>query len=166
MVKACALALRQFPIVNGSYVDGHVELYSRVNVGVAVAIEESLVVPVVVDADAKALSVIASDTRRLAERARTGELTPPELAAGTFTVSNLGMFGIDRFSAVINQPQAAILAVGAVTERPVVCDGEVVVRCRMDLTLTCDHRIIYGADAARFVGEIRRFLEAPLSLAL
>jgi len=166
IVKACALALREFPRANGSYRDGRFELYGRVNVGVAVAAENALVVPTVFDADQKGLQTIARETRALAERVRQGVVTPPELAGGTFTVSNLGMYGVTNFTAVINPPQAAILAVGALTQKPVVRDGEVVVRHVMGVTLACDHRILYGADAAQFLARIRALLEEPLLLAL
>jgi pyruvate dehydrogenase E2 component (dihydrolipoyllysine-residue acetyltransferase) len=166
VVKASALALADYPRANGSYRDGKFELYSRVNVGVAVAGQDALVVPTVFDADTKSLGQIARETRALAERVRAGAITPPELSSGTFTVSNLGMFGIQSFVAVINPPQAAILAVGAMGPTPVVRDGEVVVRNIMRLTLACDHRILYGADAAEFLGRIRERLENPLQLAL
>ena len=166
VVKAAALALRDFPRANGAYRDGQFELYSRVNVGVAVAGQDALVVPTVFDADKKSLGAIAAESRRLAERVREGKITPPELSAGTFTVSNLGMYGIRRFVAVINPPQAAILAVGELSPRPVVRDGEIVARATMELTLTCDHRILYGADAAEFLAKIREYLESPLKLAL
>jgi len=166
VVKASALALLDFPRANGAYRDGKFELYSRVNVGVAVAGQDALVVPTVFDADTKSLGQISRETRALAERVRAGAITPPELSSGTFTVSNLGMFGIQSFVAVINPPQAAILAVGAMAPTPVVRDGEVVVRNIMRLTLACDHRILYGADAAEFLGRIRERLENPLQLAL
>jgi pyruvate dehydrogenase E2 component (dihydrolipoamide acetyltransferase) len=166
VVKASALALVDFPRANGAYRDGKFELYSRVNVGVAVAGQDALVVPTVFDADTKSLGQISRETRALAERVRAGAITPPELSSGTFTVSNLGMFGIQSFVAVINPPQAAILAVGAMGPTPVVRDGEVVVRHVMRLTLSCDHRILYGADAAEFLGRIRERLENPLQLAL
>ena len=166
VVKACALALTEFPRANGAYRDGRFELYSRVNVGVAVAARDALVVPTVFDADRKGLRQIATDSRALAERVRSGAITPPELSGGTFTVSNLGMFGIDSFSAVINAPQAGILAVGAIVERPAVRDGEIVPAQLMNVTLACDHRILYGADGARFLARIRTLLEEPLSLAL
>jgi pyruvate dehydrogenase E2 component (dihydrolipoamide acetyltransferase) len=164
VVKACALALREFPRVNASYRDGRFEQYSRVNVGVAVAGEASLIVPTVFDADRKTVGEIAREARSLAEKVRAGTVTPPELAGGTFTVSNLGMFGVREFTAVINPPQAAILSVGAAVARPVARDGEVVVRSVMEMTMACDHRIIYGADAARFLGRVRELLEQPLSL--
>jgi pyruvate dehydrogenase E2 component (dihydrolipoamide acetyltransferase) len=166
VVKACALALRSFPYANGAYRDGRLELYSRVNVGVAVAAQDALVVPTVFDADRKGLREIATDTRSLAAKVRDGSITPPELSGGTFTVSNLGMYGVTNFSAVINVPQAAILAVGAITERPVVRDGQITTAHLLGVTLACDHRILYGAPAAGFLARIRALLEEPLALAL
>jgi pyruvate dehydrogenase E2 component (dihydrolipoamide acetyltransferase) len=167
VVKACANALRQHPRANAAYRDGKFELYSRVNVGVAVAANDALVVPTVFDADKKSLGEISRTVRDLANKVREGTITPPELSGGTFTVSNLGMYGIDRFSAVINPPQAAILAVGALRKRPVVDDGgRIVARDMMSATLVCDHRILYGADGAEFLARVRELLEQPLSLAL
>ncbi|HZO04845.1 MAG TPA: 2-oxo acid dehydrogenase subunit E2, partial [Solirubrobacterales bacterium] len=167
IVKACALALKEFPRANGSYKDGKFELYSRVNVGVAVAAQDALVVPTVFDADKKGLREISADTKRLAGKVRDGAITPPELSGGTFTVSNLGMFGVTNFSPVVNLPQAGILAVGALGPKPVVDgSGEVVVRQVMGVTLACDHRILYGADGAQFLARIRALLEEPISLAL
>jgi pyruvate dehydrogenase E2 component (dihydrolipoamide acetyltransferase) len=167
VVKACANALREHPRVNAAYRDGKFELYSRVNVGVAVAANDALVVPTVFDADTKSLGEISRTMRRLAAKVRDGTVTPPELSSGTFTVSNLGMYGIDRFTAVINPPQAALLAVGALKKRPVVDEGgRIVARDMMSATLVCDHRILYGADGARFLARVRELLEQPLSLAL
>jgi pyruvate dehydrogenase E2 component (dihydrolipoamide acetyltransferase) len=172
VVKACALALREHPRANSSYRDGRLQLHSRVNVGVAVAIEGdsasggALIVPTVFDADRKSLGEIARETRVLAGRVRDGSITPPELGGGTFTVSNLGMFGVTSFTAIINPPQAAILSVGSVQARPVVRDRAIVVGERMTATLACDHRILYGADAARFLARIRELLERPASLTL
>ena len=166
VVKACAIALREFPRANGAYRDGKLELYSRVNVGVAVAAQDALVVPTIFDADRKGLRQIAEDVRALAGKVRDGKISPPELSGGTFTVSNLGMFGVDSFSAVINPPQAGILAVGAINEKPVVRDGEIVPGKIMSVTLACDHRILYGADGAEFLARIRSLLEEPVSLAL
>jgi pyruvate dehydrogenase E2 component (dihydrolipoamide acetyltransferase) len=166
VVKACAIALREHPRANGAYRDGRFELYSRVNVGVAVAAEDTLVVPTVFDADRKGLRQIATESRELAAKVRDGKITPPELSGATFTVSNLGMYGIEGFSAVINPPQAAILAVGAIEERPVVRDGESATAQLMQVDLACDHRILYGAPAAEFLARIRALLEEPLSLAL
>lgn len=166
IVKACAIALREFPKANGAYRDGKFELYSRVNVGVAVAAEEALVVPTVFDADQKGLRQIATDTRAVAAKVRDGSVTPPELSGGTFTVSNLGMFDIDEFDAVINMGQAAILAVGAIREAPAVRDGEIVPARLMKATLSCDHRILYGAEGAEFLARVKQLLEEPVSLAL
>jgi pyruvate dehydrogenase E2 component (dihydrolipoamide acetyltransferase) len=166
VVKACALALREHPRANGSYRDGALQLHSRVNVGVAVAAQDALVVPTVFDADGKALGEIAREARALAARVRDATITPPELGGGTFTVSNLGMYGITSFTPIINPPQAAILSVGAVQPRAVVRDGELVARQTMTLTLVCDHRILYGADAAEFLARIRELLQAPASLTL
>jgi pyruvate dehydrogenase E2 component (dihydrolipoamide acetyltransferase) len=167
VVKACAIALREHPRANGAYRDGKIELYSRINVGVAVAAQDALVVPTVFDADQKGLRRIATETRALAARVRDGSITPPELSGGTFTVSNLGMYGISNFQAVINTPQAGILAVGEVKAKPVVMDsGEIEARRRMGVTLACDHRILYGADGAEFLARVRGLLEEPLGLAL
>jgi pyruvate dehydrogenase E2 component (dihydrolipoamide acetyltransferase) len=166
VVKAAAIALREFPRANGSYRDGRFELYSRVNVGVAVAGQDALVVPTIFDADRKGLREIAASARELAAKVREGTITPPELSGGTFAVSNLGMYGIDSFSAVINPPHAGILAVGAISERPVVRDDEITTAHLMSMTLACDHRILYGADGAQFLGRIRALLEEPVSLAL
>ncbi len=173
VVKGCALALREHPRANGSYRDGRLQLHSRVNVGVAVAVDSgngpgagALVVPTVFDAEEKSLGEVARETRALAERVRDGTITPPELGGGTFTVSNLGMFGVSAFTAIVNPPQAAILSVGALAPRAVVHGGEVVVRNTMTVTLACDHRILYGADAAQFLARVRELLEQPAALTL
>ena len=167
VVKAAARALREFPRFNASYVGGKVETYSRINVGVAVAADDALLVPVVLDADEKTLSQVAAATRRLADLARRRALEPDDLQHGTFTVSNLGMFGVRAFTALIDPPQVAILAVGAARRVPV--DGGsrgVVFHDLMTVTLTCDHRVVYGADAAQFLSRLRELLERPLALAL
>jgi pyruvate dehydrogenase E2 component (dihydrolipoamide acetyltransferase) len=166
VVKACALALREHPRANGGYRDGALQLHSRINVGVAVAVEDALVVPTVFDADEKSLGEIARETRALAVRARDATITPPELGGGTFTVSNLGMYGIRSFTAIINPPQAAILSVGSVERRAVVRDDQLLARHTMTLTLVCDHRILYGAGAALFLARIRELLQAPAALTL
>jgi pyruvate dehydrogenase E2 component (dihydrolipoamide acetyltransferase) len=167
VVKAAAIALREHPRANGAYRDGKLELYSRVNVGVAVAAQNALIVPTVFDADLKGLRQIATESRALAARVRDGSITPPELSGGTFTVSNLGMYGIDSFSAVINPPQAGILAVGAINERPLFADDGSVRKAQlMTVNLACDHRILYGADGAEFLARIRELLEEPIGLAL
>jgi pyruvate dehydrogenase E2 component (dihydrolipoamide acetyltransferase) len=167
VVKAVAVALRDHRRVNGAYRDGKFELYSRVNVGIAVAGQDALVVPTIFDADQKSLGQIAKDARELIGKVREGQITPPEVSGGTFTVSNLGMYGIDNFSAIINPPQAALLTVGALKKRAIPDErGRVAVRDMMNLTLVCDHRILYGADGAEFLARVRELLESPLSLAL
>jgi len=165
VVKACGLALREHPRANGAYRDGAFELYGRANVGVAVAAEGTLIVPTIFDADAQPVTAIARTTRALAARVRDGKILPPELSGGTFTVSNLGMFGVTSFTAVVNPGQAAILAVGAAVQRPTVtADGSIAPRALMDLSLSCDHRILYGADAAQFLARVRELLQTPFAL--
>ncbi len=166
VVKACAIALRELPKANGAYRDGRFELHSRVNVGIAVAAPGALVVPTVFDADKKGLREIAADARALAAKVRDQSITPPQLSGATFTVSNLGMFGVRSFGAVVNAPQAGILAVGEIVERAAVRGGEVVPAHLMDVTLSCDHRILYGAEGAEFLARVRALLEEPVSLAL
>ena len=167
VVKAAALALREFPRFNASWLDGRVELYSRVNVGVAVATDDALLVPVVAEADRRTLAEIAAETLRLVEAARARTLRPEELQDATFTVSNLGMFGVRAFTAIVDAPQAAILAVGGVRREPAEAGaGGVAFRDVLTLTLSCDHRVVYGADGARFLSRLRELLEQPLALAL
>jgi pyruvate dehydrogenase E2 component (dihydrolipoamide acetyltransferase) len=167
VVKAASIALHEHRRVNAAYRDGKFELYSRVNVGIAVAGQDALVVPTIFDADTKSLGQIAKDARSLIEKVRESKVTPPEVSGGTFTVSNLGMYGIDNFSAVINPPQAALLTVGALKKKAVADErGRIVARDMMNLTLVCDHRILYGADGAEFLARVRELLEKPLSLAL
>jgi pyruvate dehydrogenase E2 component (dihydrolipoamide acetyltransferase) len=166
VVKASAIALRDFPLANASYRDGHYELHSRVNIGVAVAGSDTLIVPTIFDADHKGLGQIAQESQALAEKVRDGKVSPPELSGGTFSITNLGMYGVTSFTAVINPPQSAILAVGKLEPKPVVRDGDVVVRNTMNLTIACDHRILSGAPAAEFLGRIRAILEQPIALAL
>jgi pyruvate dehydrogenase E2 component (dihydrolipoamide acetyltransferase) len=167
VVKAAALALRDFPRFNASWVDEHVELYSLVNIGVAVATDDALLVPVIVEADRRSLAEIAAETRRLVGAARERTLRPAELHDATFTVSNLGMFGVRAFTAIVDAPQAAILAVGGVRREPKEDGaGGVAFHDAMTLTLSCDHRVVYGADGARFLSRIRELLERPLALAL
>jgi pyruvate dehydrogenase E2 component (dihydrolipoamide acetyltransferase) len=170
IVKACALALSEHPTANSSYRDGRLQLHSRVNVGVSIAAAESLVVPTIFDADRKSLQAIAGETRALAERVRAGTISPPELSGATFTVSDLGDYGVRSFAAIVIPPQAGILSIGRVEPRAVVVGGgtgssaEVVARNVVTLTLSCDHRILHGAQAARFVNRIRELLEAPAAL--
>ena len=167
VVKAAATALREHPRVNGAYRDGKFELYEKVNVGIAVAAMDALVVPTIFDADKKSLGQIARDARAVIEKVKDKTVTPPELSGGTFTVSNLGMFGIEHFTAIINPPQAAIMTVGKLAKQPAVDDkGRVVARDQMALTLVCDHRILYGADGAQFLARVKDLLEEPLALSL
>jgi pyruvate dehydrogenase E2 component (dihydrolipoamide acetyltransferase) len=164
IVKACATALRANPVLNVSFTEEHLLVHKRVHVGVAVALDEGLVVPVVRDADRKSVSAIGAETRDLAARAREQKLTLQEMSGSTFTVSNLGMFGVDAFTAVINPPEAAILAVGATRKDVVFRDGEMVPRDRMTITLSIDHRACDGATGAAFLGELVELLENPLRI--
>jgi pyruvate dehydrogenase E2 component (dihydrolipoamide acetyltransferase) len=166
IIRAAALALREHPLANGSYQDDGFVLHEQINVGMAVAADDTLVVPTVFDAAGKSLGQIARETRILAARVRSGEISPAELEGGTFTVSNLGMFGMTAINPVINPPQAAILGVGALRETLARVDGDIIDRTLLTLTLSCDHRILYGADASRFLARIRELLEVPLRLVL
>jgi len=165
IVKAAALALRQHPEINASFAGDHVKVYSRVHIGMAVALEDGLITPVLRDADLKPLEEISEEARSLAERARAKKLQPNEYTGATFSISNLGMMGIEEFSAIINPPEAAILAVGAVRQVPVIVDGAVTVGWRMKATLSVDHRVADGAAGARFLQTLRKFLEHPLLMA-
>jgi pyruvate dehydrogenase E2 component (dihydrolipoamide acetyltransferase) len=166
IVRAVALALRRHPKLNASYAEDRLVLHPQVNVGIAVATEDALIVPTVRDADTRSLSSLAAEARRLAEKVRDGTVTPDELSGATFTVSNLGMFGMTAIRPIINAPQVAILGVGQARETLKLVDGQPVARQLMTLTLSCDHRAVYGADAARFLSEVRELLEAPLRLLL
>jgi pyruvate dehydrogenase E2 component (dihydrolipoamide acetyltransferase) len=167
VVKATAATLREFPRFNASYVDGKVECYARVNVGIAVATDDALLVPVIRDADLKSLAELAEETRALADGARRRALKPEDFHDGTFTVSNLGMFGVRAFTAIIDPPQVAILAVGGARRAPVEeAADRVAFRDLLTVTLSCDHRVVYGADGARFLSRLRELLERPLALAL
>jgi pyruvate dehydrogenase E2 component (dihydrolipoamide acetyltransferase) len=161
VTKVCAAALLRHRAVNALYRGDAVELYPTANIGIAVAVPNGLVVPVIQSCERKSIAEIAAARAAVVERARAGKLQQADLEGGTFTISNLGMFGIERFIAVLNPPQAAILAVGSTEEKPVVVDGEVVVRPRMELTLTCDHRAVDGATGAKFLGDVKAFLEEP-----
>ena len=162
IVKVAAAALIQHPQVNASFQDRNIRYYEHADIGVAVAIEDGLITPVVRAADQKSLSQIAAEVKELAGRARSRKLMPEEYTGATFSISNLGMLGIDEFTAVINPPEAAILAVGAVTPKAVVRDNQVVVRQMMRVTMSCDHRVIDGATGARFLQTFKRLLENPL----
>ena len=166
LVRACALALRKFPEVNTSWVDGRFQRKRSVNIGLAVAPSQGmgLLVPVVHDADSKDIVQISIESRQVIERARSGRPGEGDLTGATFSISNLGMFGVDEFTAIINPPEAAILAVGTIKEAAVVDDGKVVVGKVMRMTLTVDHRVFYGATAAQFMAEVKRLLENPVTL--
>jgi len=165
VVRAAALTLRRFPDFNASWAEDRIERFSRVNVGIAVALDDALLVPAIFDADRRSLAEIATETRSLVARARSRSLGPAELTSATFTVSNLGMYGVHSFTAIVDPPQAAILAVGAVARRPAeAADGGVEFRDTLIATLTCDHRVVYGAHAASFLAQLRTLLETPLSL--
>ncbi|HEX3251786.1 MAG TPA: pyruvate dehydrogenase complex dihydrolipoamide acetyltransferase [Pyrinomonadaceae bacterium] len=164
IIKVAAAALVQHPQVNASFQEKFVRFYERADIGVAVAIEDGLITPVVRAADQKSLSQIAAEVRELAERARSRKLKPEEYTGATFSISNLGMFGIDEFTAVINPPEGAILAVGAMSAKPVVRDNEIVVRQMMRVTMSCDHRVIDGATGAKFLQTFKKILENPLYL--
>jgi pyruvate dehydrogenase E2 component (dihydrolipoamide acetyltransferase) len=161
LTKVCAAALMRHRAVNALFAGEAIELHPSANIGIAVAIPQGLVVPVIPQCERRTVAEIAAARADLVERARGGKLRQEDLDGGTFTISNLGMYGVERFVAVLNPPQAAILAVGAAEERPVVRDGQVVVRPMLDLTLTCDHRSLDGATAAEFLGTVKTFLEEP-----
>jgi pyruvate dehydrogenase E2 component (dihydrolipoyllysine-residue acetyltransferase) len=162
VVKAAALALRKVPEVNVSFAEDALIKHAAVHIGIAVATERGLIVPVVRDVDQKTLSQIARETRDLGQRAQAGKLQPPDYSGGTFTVSNLGMFGVEQFNAVINPPEAAILAVGAIAREPAEYQGEIALRERMKLTLSVDHRALDGATGARYLQALKTLLEKPL----
>ena len=166
ITKACALALKMHPAVNSSWMEAEGAIYrhNRVNVAVAVAIDEGLVTPVIRDADLKTITQIAAETKDLAGRARERKLDPSEWEGSTFTTSNLGMFGIEEFTAIINPPNACILAIGGIMDVPVVKDGAVVPGKRMRVTLSCDHRVVDGATGSAFLGDVKRFLEDPVRM--
>jgi pyruvate dehydrogenase E2 component (dihydrolipoamide acetyltransferase) len=168
ITKACALSLKNHPYVNAAYLpeEGEIRKYNRVHMGIAVAIDEGLITPVIRDADRKGLTEIARETRDLAERARNRDLDPEEFEGATFTTSNLGMFGVEEFTAIINPPNSAILAIGEIRDTPVVEDGEVVPGKRMKVTLSCDHRVVDGALGAQFLDSVRSYLEEPMNLLL
>ncbi len=164
IIKVAAVALTQHPQVNASFQERAIRYYERADIGVAVAIEDGLITPVIRSADQKSIGAIATEVRELAMRARSRKLRPEEYTGASFSVSNLGMFGIDEFTAVINPPEAAILAVGAVAPKPVARDGELVIRQRMRVTMSCDHRVVDGATGAKFLQTFKKILENPLLL--
>ncbi|MDI1451929.1 dihydrolipoamide acetyltransferase family protein, partial [Polyangium sp. 6x1] len=164
LVKACAIALRRVPECNAQYSPDAILVHRRVDISVAVAVSEGLVTPVVRDADKKSVTAIAAEIRDLAGRAKAKKLKPEEMANGTFSISNLGMYGIDEFSAVINPPEGAILAVGQVRREPVVKGDAVVPGRRLAMTLSCDHRVIDGAVGATFLKALRALIERPMQI--
>lgn len=166
VLKAVANALADHPEVNAHWMGDRIRHFNRVHVAMAVAVEEGLITPVIFDADRKTLSGISREARQLAELARQRKLTPEQYTGSTFSVSNLGMLDIVEFTAIINPPEAGVLAVGAVEEKPVVVDGTIAVRQRMRVTMSCDHRVIDGATGARFLQALRRLIENPLLLVL
>lgn len=164
LVKAVAAALVRHPEVNAQWNESHIRRFNRAHVGIAVAVEDGLITPVVRDADAKGIGEIAAEVKELAGRARERKLAPEEYTGATFSISNLGMFGIDEFTAIINPPEAGILAIGTAEEKVVVEDGELVVRSRMKMTMSCDHRVIDGATGARFLQTLRAMIEEPMMM--
>ena len=166
VVKASALALRKHPAINSAWMGDFIRTYHHVHVGVAVAVEDGLLVPVVRHADAKSLQAIGAEVKSFAQKAKDKKLQPSDWEGNTFTISNLGMFGIDEFTAIINSPDACILAVGGIQEVPVVKDGQVVPGHTMKLTLSCDHRAVDGATGAAFLQTLKQYLEAPVTMLL
>jgi pyruvate dehydrogenase E2 component (dihydrolipoamide acetyltransferase) len=164
VIKAVANALSDHPEVNAHWGGDHVRHFNRVHIGMAVAVEEGLITPVIFDADRKTISQISAESKDLAGRARARKLTPEQYTGSTFSVSNLGMFGIDQFTAIINPPEAGIIAIGGVEAKPVVVDGEIQVRQRMRVTMSCDHRVIDGATGAKFLQAVKLYFENPLLL--
>jgi pyruvate dehydrogenase E2 component (dihydrolipoamide acetyltransferase) len=164
LIKACAVTLQTHPDINVSWAGDKILRHRRIHVGIAVAVDGGLIVPVVRDTDHKSVSQISKDAKALIDKARAGKLRPDDYTGGTFTISNLGMFGIDQFTAVINPPEAAILAVGTTSEEPVVRDGQLATRQRMKLTLSIDHRALDGATGAQFLADLKATLEEPLRI--
>jgi pyruvate dehydrogenase E2 component (dihydrolipoamide acetyltransferase) len=166
VIRAAALAIRQHPNVNASFGEEAIHQYGEIHIGVAVTTPEGLITPVIRNADGQSVTEIAAAVRQLAERARNRKLRPEDYQGSTLTISNLGMFGIDEFTAIINPPNAAILALGAASPQPTVVGGVVVVRDRMKITMSCDHRVIDGAAGARYLGTLRQYIEQPLRLVI
>ncbi|EMI64436.1 dihydrolipoamide acetyltransferase family protein [Leptospira noguchii] len=164
IIKACSLSLKDVPEVNSSWKEDHILEHGRIDIGVAVSIEGGLITPYIRNADQKSVSEISLEIKELASRARERKLKPGEYTDGTFTVSNLGMFGISSFTAVINEPEAAILAVGALVKKPVLKEGNIVAGKTLSVTLSCDHRVVDGATGARFLSSFREYTERPLRL--
>ncbi len=164
LVKAVSMAIKKHPVINSSWLDSHITFHKNINIGVAVSVENGLIVPVIKNADLKSLSEISEDTNSLIQKAKENKLQPTDWEGNTFTISNLGMFGIDDFTAIINPPDACILAVGAIKERPVVDNGNIVPASIMRLTLSCDHRVVDGVAGAKFLNTLKNMLESPLMM--
>jgi len=164
VLKACAIALKKHPAINSSWLGDKIRVNHHVNIGVAVAVEEGLLVPVIRFADTKGLAQIAGEVKELAQKAKDKKLQPSEWEGNTFTISNLGMFGVDEFTAIINSPDACILAVGGISQVPVVKNGEIVPGNQMKVTLSCDHRVVDGATGAAFLQTLKSLLEEPLRM--
>ena len=166
VVKAVAMALTKFPEVNASWADGRIERKRDINIGIAVGLPDRLIVPVLRNADQKSLKDIAKESRQLIERARTNKASAQDYMGNTFSISNLGMYDVDQFTAIINPPDSGILAIGAIEDKPVVKDGQIVPGKRMRVTLSVDHRVFYGVTAAQFLQEVKRLLQSPMALVL
>ena len=166
IIKATAHALTKHPACNAWFQEDHIRYWNEVHIGMAVAVEDGLITPVIRNAELKSLADIGREAKELAERARSRRLQPNEYTGATFSVSNLGMFDIDQFTAVINPPEAGIIAVGSIVQKPVVVDGQPAVRRRMRITMSCDHRVIDGATGAAFLKTLKQMLENPLAMLL
>ena len=166
VIKATAIALRRMPKVNASWQDDGMVMYQDVDISVAVSIPDGLITPIIRKADIKGLATISNEMKDLAARAKSGKLKPGEFQGGSFSISNMGMYGVSDFSAIINPPQAAILATASVKERPLAHDGKVVAARTMRANLSCDHRILNGVEGARFLAEVKALLENPVALVL
>jgi len=161
LVKAVALALKEYPRANVTLEGEKIKFQSEINVGVVVALEEGLLIPVIRRADTKSLSQITQENKELGAKARSGQLKPEDYGGGSISISNMGMFGVDHFAAIINQPEAAMLAVGRVIEKPIAINGMIAVRPMMSITMSCDHRLLYGTHAAQYLGKLKTILEEP-----
>jgi len=166
MVKAVAMALKKFPRLNASFRGDKIRYYNTIHIGMAVAIEDGLITPVIRNADKKSLFDIAQESKELVEKAREKKLKPNEYTGSTFTISNMAMFDVENFSAIINPPEGAILAIGSIIKKPVVVDNKIEIRNRMKVTVSCDHRIIDGVTAAEFLQELKTNLEKPIGIIL
>jgi pyruvate dehydrogenase E2 component (dihydrolipoamide acetyltransferase) len=162
LVKACVEALKKYPVVNSRFEPGQIRLMGRINIGVAIAVESGLIVPVIKGVEQKSLTEISIELADLILKARKGSLTLNDVTGGTFTITNLGMFGVDSFTPIINPPESAILGVGRIVEKPLIVDGKIGVRSTMSLSFTFDHRVMDGVDAAQFLGSLAQTIEKPI----